>query len=129
TNNLPVGWSFNGPITGDGSGLSNVAAASVSPNVNIYTMNSLTGLLQTVSAYLRPILIQDIWSGSGLPTLGADFVTNNVTMPDLSGGQVPTNFLRSDAYVFIEKDNSGNHLWTNLVYSFVPTNSVTKLVI
>src|ERR1035441_8001879 len=72
TNNLPVGWSFNGPITGDGSGLSNVVAAGVSPNVNIYTMNSLTGLLQTVSAYLRPILIQDLWSGSGLPTLGAD---------------------------------------------------------
>ena len=141
TNTLPSGWSFTGPIsgdgsglsnvvaTGDGSGLSNVAAASVSPNFNIYTINSLTGLLQTVSAYLRPILIQDLWSGSGLPTLGADFVTNNVTMPDLSGGQVPTNFLRSDAYVFIEKDNSGNHLWTNLVYSFVPTNSVTKLVI
>ena len=91
-------------------------------------MNSLTGLLQTVSAYLRPILIQDLWSGSGLPTLGADVVSNNVTPPDLTVGS-PTNFLRSDSYTFILKDNSGTPMWTNLVYSFVPTNAVTKLVI
>ena len=77
---------------------------------------------------LRSTLIQNIWSGNGFPTSVANVVSNNVPTPYLNG-PMPTNLLRSDSYTLVLKDNSGNPIWTNLVYSFVPTNAGTRLVI
>ena len=77
---------------------------------------------------LRSTLIQNIWSGNGFPMAGANVVSNNVPTPYLNG-PMPTNLLHSDSYTFVLKDNSGTPIWTNLVYSFVPTNSGTRLVI
>ncbi len=118
TNQLPVGWSFKGPISGDGSGLTNLTLLSGVDVLNVLRAGTL----------LRPELIEDIWGGQGLPTLGADYVTNNVTPPSITVA-APTNLLRSDAYFFNLKDQAGTIITTNLVYSFVPTNAGTRLVI
>jgi len=77
---------------------------------------------------LRSTLIQAIWSGNGFPTAGANIVSNNVPIPYLHGPN-PTNLLRSDSYTFVLTDNLGTPVWTSLVYSFVPTNAGTRLVI
>ena len=76
----------------------------------------------------RAILISNIWSGNGLPVAGADVVSNNVPTPNLNGA-MPTNLLRSDSYTFVLRNNSGIPVWTNIVYSFIPTNTGTRLVI
>lgn len=72
---------------------------------------------------LRQLAIDEIWSGNGFPSSGADTVTEDVVNP-LNAGSTPSNLERTDKLEFECRDNSSNLLsvsgaFTGVVYSWV----------
>lgn len=74
-------------------------------------------------------LINEIWSGNGLPTNGATNVATSVTNPLAPYSLTPANLLRVDRLTIAMDDNAGNIVETSQPWVFRPTASNGKLAI
>jgi hypothetical protein len=83
---------------------------------------------ETNMTYLRSSLIDEIWSGNGLPAAGADSSTTGTSSPLATQ---PSNLLRVDRLSIVMDDNAGTPVMTAQPWVFYPTaeTSINKLAL